>query len=589
MPRGTTYANNSSNRSLGRVGKPMGSAPVSRSGGGGSSRGSGGGGGGGGSSGSGASKTYADNPSNRRSGRAGMPLGSMPISRGSSSSGSVSSSASTSTYVDNSYNRSLGRVGMQHGTMSVSKGSTNAAPSSVDTKTYVDNSYNRSLGRVGMQHGTMSVSKGSTSAAPSSVDTKTYVDNAYNRSRGRVGMKLGSMSISKDSKTVMSGDSKKTQGTVKTEPKLYADNAMNRKLGRANKPFGSMPVSSKKTETRYMQEAYDHRMNNPNEEFHQPFTASDLDSLTQRITEMINRIELSKNYDQLAPVKKPFEWYEGPEIQFSDLQIGKIIGHGGFGDVYHAKLKGKEVAVKKLRVQRVSQKKQSQFEEEVRVFCKLEHKNIITFYGACITTPNLCIVMEFMEGSLYDKLHIEQHQFSDKDQKFIAMEIADGLVYLHSENVAHCDMKPTNVLINVGDDVDKHTVKITDFGLSMMKNYAETSRSTRAEDLVKEVGTPRYSAPEVLRGDFLDTKGMMFADVYSFGLVMFEIFSGEEAFDDYNAHQLKKHIGNGDRKPDVAELELSHPLQELMLKCWVRNPTERPTAKQCVLSLKKAD
>ncbi|XP_033110195.1 dual specificity protein kinase splB-like [Anneissia japonica] len=588
MPRGTSYANNSYNQSLGRVGMAMGSAPVSRSSGGGSS--SGGGGSrsyGGGSSGyassSGTTNTYVDNSYNRSVGRVGMERGSMPISKGSSSSGSTSSSA-CNTYVDNSYNRNLGRVGMERGSMPVSRDSSSSGSvsSSASTKTYVDNSYNRSLGRVGMKLGSMSVSKGSE-------NTNTYVDNAYNRSLGRVGMKRGSMSLSKDSKTVMSSDSKKTQGTVKTEPKLYADNAMNRKLGRANQPFGSMPVSSKKTETGYMQNAYDHMVNNPNEEFHPPFTAGDLDELLQqRLTEMFNRMELSRNYE-LAPVRSPFEWYEGPVIQFNDLQIGKIIGHGGFGDVHHAKLKGKEVAVKKLRVQRVSQRKLSQFEEEVRVFCKLQHKNIITFYGACITTPNLCIVMEFMEGSLYDKLHIEQHQFSVKDQKFIAMEIADGLVYLHSENVAHCDMKPTNVLINVGDDIDKHEVKITDFGLSKMKNYADSSRSARAEDLVKEVGTPRYSAPEVLRGEFLDTKGMMFADVYSFGLVMFEIFSGEEAFDDYNAHQLKKHIGNGDHKPDVAGLELSRPLQKLMLKCWVRNPTERPTAKQCVLSLKKAD
>ncbi|XP_071963214.1 kinase suppressor of Ras 2-like [Antedon mediterranea] len=563
MPRGTTYANNASNRSLGRAGMAMGSAPVSRSSGGSSS----GGYGSSGSSGS-SSKTYVDNSYNRSLGRVGMDHGSMVASRSSSSS-----SSTPKTYVDNASNRNLGRVGMEHGTMSVSSSSTSSTPT---PKTYVDNAYNRSLGRVGLKHGTMSVSR---SSASSDSKPGTYVDNPFNRSQGRVGMDYGT-------KVVSSKSSSSSKDQLKNpEVKLYKDNAANRRLGRAGKPLGSMPVSSKKTKsTDYLQKAHEHMMNNPYEEFEAPFEADG--NLESHFIEQLNRMELSRSR---TSTRKPFEWYEGSIIKFGDLTLGKKIGHGGFGDVHHGHMKGKEVAIKKLRVQRVSQKRLTQFEDEVRIFCKLKHKNIITFYGACIETPNLCIVMELMNGSLYDELHVKDYQFSDTEKTFIAMEVADGLKYLHSKNVAHCDIKPTNVLINIATEgADKHEVKITDFGLSKIKNYSETSHSKAVgDDMVRELGTPRYSAPEVLRGEFLDTNGMMMTDVYSFGLVIFEIFSGDEVFDDYNAHQLRKNVGNGDHKPSLHNLLLSGKLQDLMRKCWERTPTTRPTAGECFDSLKK--
>jgi len=105
---------------------------------------------------------YVNNSSNRSLGRVGMPRGSMPVSRSSGSGAESYSSSSTRTYVDNSSNRSLGRVGMPHGSMVVSRNDSGShGSSSNETKTYVDNSYNSRLGRVGMEHGSMVVSKGS--------------------------------------------------------------------------------------------------------------------------------------------------------------------------------------------------------------------------------------------------------------------------------------------------------------------------------------------------------------------------------------------------------------------------------------------
>ena len=281
--------------------------------------------------------------------------------------------------------------------------------------------------------------------------------------------------------------------------------------------------------------------------------------------------------------KTPFVSYHGRVIQFKDLLVDENsrIGHGGFGDIFAGKWQGEVVAIKKLRVQRVSKKRLEQFEEEVSVFSRLSHDNIITFYGACIKTPNLCMVMELMSGSLYDKIHIEDFQFTNANKSFIAKEIACGLKYLHSQEVAHCDIKSTNILIDIFNQ-DTFYVKITDFGMSLMKKDVESSTSP----LVSGIGTPRYSAPEVLRGDPLNLDAMKMADVYSFGLVVHEIFSEEEPFEDLNIHQLRKQVGDGNKTPplEIFRNELDASLISLMENCWSRKPTYRPTMTKAFLT-----
>ena len=165
--------------------------------------------------------------------------------------------------------------------------------------------------------------------------------------------------------------------------------------------------------------------------------------------------------------KIPFALYCGTVIQFKDLEIEEknIIGHGEFGDIFAEKWKGQVVARKKLRVQRVSKKRLEQSEEEVRVYCRLSHNNIITLYGVCIKTPNICMVM--MPGSLYDKIHIEGFQFINRNKIFSTKEIKCVLEYLHSQDVSHCDIKSFNILINIFNK-DTFYVKITDIGLSFM-------------------------------------------------------------------------------------------------------------------------
>lgn len=557
-----TYVNNAQNRSLGRVGMTVGSMPVSR-GSSGSSYGS-----------SSSARTYVDNSYNRSLGRVGMEHGTAVASRSAGSSGS----SSQRTYVDNGQNRSLGRVGMPVGSMPVSRGSSGSScgssVSSGSTKTYADNSYNRSLGRVGMPHGTAVVSKSHStqntlSSPSSSSSSKVYKDNAMNRRLGRVGKPLGSMPHSRSSSTKSS-----------LSPKVYVDNSYNRALGRAGKPLGSMPVSKKSQQTETVRDLFQWFRNHPGEDFQVMETDNDeyTADLVMDLINRMNQVELwqeetgSRRQPQTAT--ELLERYEGTIIQFEEINLGKKIGHGGFGDVHFAKWNGSVVAVKKLRVQRVSKKRLREFNDELQVFCRLEHKNIVKFIGACVVTPNLAIVMEYMQCSLHEAIHVEEHEFSGVERLSLIEQIMHGLKYLHGKQIAHCDLKSKNVLLDLTEDP---VAKLTDFGLSMMRVESESSVS--GAEFVHNIGTPRYSAPEVLRGQLLARNDMMKADMYSASLVVFEIIYEEEPFPRLKYAQLCEHVGRGTMTPDIPnELQISAPLEHCLKACWSRDADERPTA-----------
>ncbi|XP_022104385.1 uncharacterized protein LOC110986652 [Acanthaster planci] len=593
-----TYVDNSYNRSLGRVGAPMGSMPMSRSSSGSS--------GGFSHSSSGSQRTYVDNSYNRSLGRVGAPMGSMPMSRPSSASSGSSSktpSDSKAIYVDNTYNRKLGRVGLLKGSMPVSQPSSASSGSSSKTPSdgqavYVDNTSNRKLGRVGMPKGSMPVSQPSSASSGSSSTTPSdsqavYVDNEYNRKLGRVGLPKGSKPVSKSSQH--SG-------------KVYKSTPLNQRLGRVGMPLGTMPYSRKKQApqpkktlvvkkkkpkpTDVMGKIMDHLLG-PEEEdfvdFPSDIPKDEQDYMCETVLSLIRRMEQVLQWQETNQGKQPrtaletFK-YDGPVIKFDEIEVLEKIGHGGFGDVHFGKYKGTVVAVKKLRVQRVSQRRLRQFREEVEILCRLDHPHIVKFLGACVVTPNLAILLEYMQKSLYDALHVKEEEYSPQDQYRILLHMADGLAYLHGMKVAHCDMKSTNILL---DNSDEGVIaKISDFGLSLMKSETETSQSTAK---VQGVGTPKYSAPEVLNGEELAQPAMCKADVYSMAVVAWEVLCQEVPFSGLNIHQLTRRICRGDVNLKFPEdVKVGDGLVALLKKCWSHDANKRPSAeafKECLEKL----
>ncbi|XP_071802211.1 uncharacterized protein [Asterias amurensis] len=547
MPRGKTYVDNAQNRSLGRVGAAMGSAPVSRS--------SGGGGGGGASSYSSSShSTYVDNSYNRSIGRVGAPMGSMPVSRSSG----ASSVPSQGTYVDNAYNRSHGRVGAPKGSMPVSRSS--------------------GASSVGAALGSMSISeKGQGSTASSCTpgeEIKRYVDNALNRRLGRVGKPLGTAPHHRP----------KT-----TEDRFYKDNARNRELGRVGDKIPKQRSRKDEQKTVRPEDVKkDLRFQIVNDDepddyvFGPEVSDREIENMMETVYNNLRRQEEEAKWQEANRGKRAqtdvrvFK-YDGQIIPFEEIILGKKIGQGGFGDVHFAKWDGSVVAVKKLRVQRVSQKRLRQFQDEVKVLCKLDHPHIVKFLGASIVTPNLAIVIEYMQKSLYEALHVEDVDYSDAEQYQIITGMSDGLEYLHQKEVAHCDIKSTNILLDIPED--GVVAKISDFGLSLMKNEAETSQSVAK--VVQGVGTPKYSAPEVLAGDELDLVAMCKTDVYSMAVVAWEVICDEEPFFGLNKQQLERRVMGVEGQVELKipnDINISGGLLSLLNECWSRNANKRPSA-----------
>jgi serine/threonine protein kinase len=147
-------------------------------------------------------------------------------------------------------------------------------------------------------------------------------------------------------------------------------------------------------------------------------------------------------------------------------------------------------------------------------------------------SPKSVILTTSTGISSFDALHMKDDvEFSEKERITIIQHTAQGLQYLHDSNIAHCDMKSQNILLSYepDDNIPVLVVKITDFGLSMMKNNTDTSSSAGGE-YVRNIGTPRYSSPENLRGELLNVKGLMMSDGWAFTGITIPTFLHEKEY-----------------------------------------------------------
>ncbi|QTF49773.1 putative serine/threonine-protein kinase/receptor [Acanthamoeba polyphaga mimivirus] len=255
-------------------------------------------------------------------------------------------------------------------------------------------------------------------------------------------------------------------------------------------------------------------------------------------------------------------------INYDEISIGKQIGLGSYGIVFNGKWKGVDVAVKKFVKQKLSETQLLEFRAEMAFLSELKHSNIVTFIGACIKKPNICIVTEYMRmGNLRDVLKNPDIKITFANKLKLLYGAAMGIDYLHSSNpmIVHRDIKPANIL------VDEHfNVKIADFGFARIKE--DNTTMTRC-------GTPCWTAPEVIRGEKYCEK----ADVFSFGVVMWEVLTGKEPFVECNFMKVSLDILEGGRP--IIPSDCPHEFAKLIKKCWHAKAHKRPTMTEVVQQL----
>lgn len=259
------------------------------------------------------------------------------------------------------------------------------------------------------------------------------------------------------------------------------------------------------------------------------------------------------------------------------VQISKI-GSGSFGTVYKYERKEKSsiepnaIAVKKcLEVNNI----------EIEILLKNQsHENLVKCFGTQETLDVTYIVMELCDQDLEG--HLKNNRFAvTQDPRKIwdyCCQMASGLSYLHNHRIFHRDMKPANILVKNGKDVENAVLKIADFGISKLISRKETTQTTTLQ------GTLQYMAPEMenamLKEDRPDKARLntFKCDIFSLGLIY--LFLVTDRIDEYSRKKMEAASLVQERIPAA-------PLLSLLIKMLDSNPTKRPTAEQVGEHLKK--
>lgn len=255
------------------------------------------------------------------------------------------------------------------------------------------------------------------------------------------------------------------------------------------------------------------------------------------------------------------------QISMDDVELGRMLGAGGFGFVVEGVLKLR-VAVKKLYCGHPRPEDVEDFEREVGIMAIIEHVHICKLIGASFDISNMAMLVEMAErGSLWDILQHDPDSLSMETRERMVLETARGMQYLHGlENpIVHRDLKTPNLLVT-----SSNSIKISDFGLACFKSEIGTS------SMLGPCGTTAWMAPEVLRGDPYDER----ADVFSFGVVMWEILTGEQPFQGSTDAQIEAFVLSNGRLPIYEDFPASWA--RLMNWCWAPNPANRPSFGQII-------
>ena len=239
--------------------------------------------------------------------------------------------------------------------------------------------------------------------------------------------------------------------------------------------------------------------------------------------------------------------------------LGRI-GAGGMGAVHRARdtRVDRIVAVKICHAHLAGR-----FEKEARAIAALNHPHICALHDLGHEGGIDYLVMEYVEGeSLAARL--AQGRLPAGQAIRYAIEIADALAAAHARGIVHRDLKPANIMVT------KAGVKVLDFGLAKTTRAAAASTvaaTTTLQGLV--LGTPHYMSPEQAQGQEIDAR----SDIFSFGLVFYEMLTGRRAFDGPNAASVM--AGILEREPPPVEVDVPPAARRLLLRCLAKDPDER--------------
>ena len=250
-----------------------------------------------------------------------------------------------------------------------------------------------------------------------------------------------------------------------------------------------------------------------------------------------------------APVTLPA--LEEVATAFPDLEIVELIGRGGMGAVYKARQKSldRPVALKLLPLSLAAEPQfAKRFEDEAKALATLNHPNIVTVHEFGQQGDFYFLLMEYVDGPNLRSL-LSEHRLTPDEALAIVPPLCEALEFAHKRNIVHCDIKPENLLLNSDGQI-----KIADFGIA--KILGQSGGEVAPE---KIAGTPAYMAPEQLDApQSIDTH----ADIYSLGVVFYEMLTGERPSADLTP-------------PSGKNRSIDGRLDEIVLRAIEANPKSR--------------
>jgi serine/threonine-protein kinase len=244
---------------------------------------------------------------------------------------------------------------------------------------------------------------------------------------------------------------------------------------------------------------------------------------------------------------------------FGDYRIDAKLGAGGMGDVYKVTNRLTDVsdAAKVLKPELTSDAERERFLREIRTLARLKHPNIVDLRTALTDGEQVMMVIEYVDGESLGKAH-DKLQEPEAILK-IAKQLLGAFDYAHRQGVIHRDIKPENIMITKDGQV-----KILDFGI------AKIVQEQGITPVGFILGSPRYMSPEQIKEEPLDHR----TDIYSLGIVLYEVVTGKAPFDGAIFTMMYKHVHVPPAAPSD-HVPIPSWLNEVILRAIAKKPEDR--------------
>jgi len=295
---------------------------------------------------------------------------------------------------------------------------------------------------------------------------------------------------------------------------------------------------------------------------------------------LVERSAMGRVLEASNEVDRSLAWLSSTATNFTmRWQQGHFVGGGTFGTVYAAMNldTGQLMAVKEIRLQdpKLIPNIAGQIRDEMRVLESVDHPNVVSYYGIEVHRDRVYMFMEFCSGGSLANL-LEHGRIEDEQVIMVyALQLLEGLAYLHELRIAHRDIKPENILLD-----HNGIIKYVDFGAA--KLIARQGR-TLVQDLTSTkpnksmTGTPMYMSPEVIKGENPGHLGAV--DVWSLGCVILEMATGRRPWANLdNEWAIMYNIAQGNPPQLPSPDQLSPQGIDFLKRCFVRDSKKRATS-----------